>query len=463
VIEAELARRRYLSDPVAWQAERLGRSLWSKQRAICESVRAHRFTAVHSCHQIGKSFTAAGIAAWWIDVHPPGEAFVVTSAPSVSQVKAVLWREIGRAHAAGRLAGRLNQAAWYLPIIDESGKKREELVALGRKPNDFDPGAFQGIHARYVLVIFDEAGDIPKPLWAAADSLVANEHSRFLAIGNPDDPTTEFAEVCKLGSGYSVIGISAYDSPNFTGEPISAGVGDLLISRTWVEERKRRWGEDNALFLSKVKGEFPDAGGIHVVIPVAWVKAAQRRSLEPSGPHQLGVDVGGGGDANSIAERRGPVVRIIHKDREPNTMATLGNVRDCLDRTGAEVANVDYVGIGKGVVDRAEELGDDRVLGINVGESAEDPQAYLNLRAEGWWQLRERFQPDENGHAEIDIDPDDEELAAQLVGIRRKPRSDGKIQIESKEEMRRRGVPSPNDADALMLSFLEVSRGPLVG
>jgi hypothetical protein len=95
------------------------------------------------------------LAAWWLDVHPIGEAFVVTTAPTTAQVEAILWREIGKAHRKGNLPGRITlDAKWYMG---------QELVAYGRKPADYDQAAFQGIYSKYVLVLLDEAVGIPKP------------------------------------------------------------------------------------------------------------------------------------------------------------------------------------------------------------------------------------------------------------------------------------------------------------
>src|SRR5262249_41588035 len=153
----------------------------------------------------GKSYTAAQIAAWWLDGHPVGEAVVVTTAPTDRQVKVVLWKEIRRVHSKAQLAGRTNQKEWLM--TPEGGE--EEIVAFGMKPADYDPAAFQGIHARYVLVIYDEACGIPgagaqpssgshmnaSSLWEAGDSLLTNDDCRMLAIGNPDDPSAEFARI----------------------------------------------------------------------------------------------------------------------------------------------------------------------------------------------------------------------------------------------------------------------------
>src|SRR5688572_15315588 len=101
----ELAWRR---DPVKWAEERAHMETWSKQRDIFQSVLTHSKTAVHSSHSTGKSWTAARVAGWWLDVHPPGEAFVLTTAPTDVQVKAILWREINKMHPEIGLRGRVN-------------------------------------------------------------------------------------------------------------------------------------------------------------------------------------------------------------------------------------------------------------------------------------------------------------------------------------------------------------------
>ncbi len=453
-LDREINRRRYLTDPENWVVERLGDFVWSKQREILRSVRDNRLTAVHSCHESGKSFIAARVAAWWIETHLPGEALVVTSAPTDSQVRLILWAEINSAHAKAGLSGRTTNKEWL--IVLPAGN--EKTVAIGRKPADYDPSAFQGLHAKYVLVIFDEACGMPKALWDSGYSLVANDYSRFLAIGNPDNPATEFCNVCKPGSGWNVIGIDAFDTPNFTDEYVPEELRPVLIGKTWVEERKRQWGEDNPIYIAKVRGKFPVVSE-DCLIPIPWVEQAKLRDLEPGEPNELGVDVGGGGSGkNCVAHRRGGYVRIIRKDNEPNTMVSCGKLVLNIQETGATRVKIDRIGIGDGITNRAIELGHP-VVGIAVGMTASENQKFTNIRAEGYWGLRERFQA-----GEIDIDPNDLDLLAQLVDIRYKPTSAGKIQIESKEEMKRRGRSSPDELDSVMLAFLpDHLCGPIPG
>jgi hypothetical protein len=486
--EARRSRARHLLDPVAWVRERCDEHLWSSQRRIMQSVWDVRRTAVPTSHAIGKSFTAARTAVAWIDVHQPGEAFVVTTATTESQVKAVLWKEIGRAHAKAGSFGRLNQTEWWVDPVLPGGKiGKEEIVAFGRKPAAFNPTAFHGIHAPKVLVIIDEAGGVPEPLWVALSGLITNDASRMLAIGNPTDPQGHFARVCRPGSGWNVIHVSAFDTPVFTKEDVPPSVIPNLIGRSYVEEARIDWAptwtwtEDGSrvvppadveretsaspMWFAKILGEFP-AHASDSLIPMGWLQAAVDRWNDPpdgerrtDGPNELGVDVGGGNDRSVIAHRRGCRAQIIKRTNTPDTMQTAGHVVTALSETGASIARVDIIGIGRGVVDRGRER-KARVIGVNVAEQARDKERFANRRAELFWGLRMRFQ-----QGDIDLDPRDQALLGQLGALKYKTNSRGQIVIESKDEMRKRGLPSPDDADAVMLAFAagdRRERGPVV-
>jgi hypothetical protein len=201
------------------------------------------------------------------------------------------------------------------------------------------------------------------------------------------------------------------------------------------------------LWLSKVLGKFPENRQAMGLIPITWVEAAQERKLAPVGPNELGVDMGAGGDASTTAHRRGPVVRILSEDHNPDTMQTCGKVIIERKATGAELVKIDKIGIGAGITDRGIEL-KEPFLGINVGEVSNDPERFVNLKAEYYWGLRERFE-----QGDIDLDPRDEATAAELISLRFKPNSRGQIVVESKLEAKARGVQSPNRAEAIMLAF----------
>jgi hypothetical protein len=455
--------RNYKKDPWRWAKERANVELWSKQRHIIESVRDNPQTAVHSCHAIGKSFVAATTVAWWLDVHPVGEAFVVTTAPTDKQVKAVLWREINRLHTRAGLAGRTNLSEWYI------GK---ELVAFGRKPADQDPTAFQGIHARYVLLVLDEACGIPKELWDAGSSIVSNEHSRTLAIGNPDDPFGEFAANCRPGNGWNIIHVGYKHTPNFTGEPVAEIVKDSLIAPRWVEERAKKWGRGSAIFTSKCEGHFP-LEGTSGTIPYAWATACRTLDLPTGASHDLpveaGIDVGAGGDRTVIRERRGLRAgrEEVFVDADP--MRTVGRLIEKINDWGVTRVKVDNIGIGWALTGRLRELssahnsagalaGDTshaaEVVGVNFGERPTEgrEKQYLNKRAEVYWTVgRERSRLRSWDLGEVD----DDVIAELTVSTYEIVDSFGKIKIEPKDKIIERLGESPDRAEALLLAFYD--------
>jgi hypothetical protein len=185
----------------------------------------------------------------------PAKRFVVTTAPTTAQVEAILWRYIGAAHRKASLPGRITlDAKWYIG---------QELVGYGRKPADYDQAAFQGIHACYVLVIIDEAGGVPKSIFDAVDALATNIDARVVAVGNPDDPASHFATICKPGSGWAVKKISAFDTPAYTGEEVPAELLPLLVSPEWVEERKLRWASPRRSTSQRSLASFPTSLTTH--------------------------------------------------------------------------------------------------------------------------------------------------------------------------------------------------------
>ncbi len=447
----------YADDPGLWARDKLGVHLWSKQVQIAESVRDNRQTAVQSCHGVGKSFLAAQLVAWWLDIHPPGEARVVTTAPTGDQVKAILWSEINgafaKAEARGRpFLGRINETDWKL------GKR---LIAFGRKPSDYNPHAFQGIHARYVLVILDEACGINKQFWTAARAIATGEHCRILAIGNPDDPGTEFARVC-ASDRWNTIRISAFDTPNFTGEAVPDELREMLVSHSYVEEMAQEYGEESPTYISKVGGDFP-SDAEDGVVRLSKVRACCRQRETPwspdqLGPVELGIDMGAGGDETCIRERRGVVVGREWRFRERDPKKAVARIIEAINESQAGLGKVDAIGIGWGVVGMLQEKGSEgrhraRVTGVNVSEASTNPARYKNLRSQLWWevgrQLSEDLAWDLSGLAE----EDKERLVSQLTAPKYSTDSAGRTVVEPKEETKKRLGRSPDNADALLLAF----------
>lgn len=470
----------YKDKPVEWTRDKMDEWVTRDQQAIMRSVAEHRYTAAQSCHDVGKSWTASRIVGWWLDSHPPGEAFVVTTAPTAAQVSAILWREIGKAHRKGNLMGYVTGANEWK--IGHKGSTAE-LVAYGRKPADYDASGFQGIHARYVLVVMDEAGGIPRILYDAVDALATNEHARVLAIGNPDDPSSHFREVCKPGSGWNVIQIDALRSPRFnihevreypallqymiqqgvppTDEVIPDELKDLLVSPKWVDERIKRWGVDSPIFTSKVRGRFPKVSTDTLINP-HWVTLAAARELDPL-PNiaRFGADVARyGTDKSILMKRQGGHCRVIEEVAYGPVTEFAGLI---LQRGYEHMAHpstfpitcVDDVGVGGGVTDILRE-NDVPVVPIIGGATSTQmlpngKPRFFNKRSELWWNMREAFAgPSGNGSdGWLDIDPHDDDLMAQLTNIKYKINSHGQIRVESKEEMAARKLPSPDRGDAL--------------
>jgi hypothetical protein len=439
------------ADAVEWAHRRLGTHLWSKQVAIAHAVRDHRRVAVRACHSVGKTFLAALLALWWIDTHPDDSAFVVLTAPTARQVRTILMRELGRVHAQARLPGRVTLDEWRI-----DGK----LVAIGLKPADGDPAAFQGFHAEHVLVIIDEAAGVPKALWDAAGSLISNAGSRLLAMGNPDDPSSHFAAMCRPGSGFEVIGISAFDSPNFTDEEVPDGLRTSLVSPIWVQEQEAEWGLENPLYVARVLGEFPDEV-VDSVIPLSFVKRCLSDPLTHAiaaawaidTPVELGVDVGAGGDRTVIFARYGTRAELIWQARTPDTMDVVGEVVEAIKKTGATAVKIDAIGIGAGVADRLIELGGQgghaaRIVPIIVSSAARNPKGFVRRRDEIWWHGRELSE----GQG-WDLSGVDEVTISELISPKYSRDSGGRVRVETKDETRGHLGHSPDYADALLLAF----------
>lgn len=452
-LDRATAEHDYRSDPVRWSADRADTTLWSKQAEIARLLVDHPRVAVRSCHAAGKTRLAATLAGWWLDTHPPGEAMVVSTAPSHEQVHAVLWEEIRALHKRAGLLGEVQRSDRWL---DDQGR----LVGIGRRPPDHSTSAFQGIHKRYVLVIMDEACGIPAWLWTASEAITTGADCRILAIGNPDDNASEFARVCK-DRGWKTVQVSAYDTPNLTGEDVPQVVRDNLVSREWVEDKRLRWGETNPLYLAKVTGEFADSED--GIIPLSWVAAANARwqdwhdSGQPEQPGKVifGVDPARYGvDKTAIAHRWGDVITRVDRHSKLDTTQTTSLVQAAMHGWPHTLAVVDVIGIGAGVVDQLR-ANRNNVQAFNAaaGTRIRDSTGawrFANCRSAAFWNLRELLDPALG--ATLALPPDDE-LTAELTTPHWAPAAGAIIQVESKDDIRKRLGRSTDSADAVAMSM----------
>ena len=322
---------------------------------------------------------------------------------------------------------------------------------MGRKPADYNEQAFQGLHARYILIVLDEACGIPETLWTAVMTLMTNENARVLAIGNPDDPGSHFAQICKPGSGWNVITIPAFDTPNFTGEPITDEMAEALVTPMWVEDRRRDWGEGSPLWQAKVLAEFPDISDEYLITP-AMINIGINTDLPGIEKGRYGADVARMGvDKTVLYRNRGGVLRFVDEWGMTDTMRTTGRFKLHLDNhhiTNRPGFVLDVVGLGSGIFDRLREM-NYPITGFSGAERAFRPDKFKNRRAEVYWGFRNSL---ESGL--IDLDPEDLELQEQLQNIKWFVDSSGRIQLETKEDMKERGVKSPDRADAAVYSTI---------
>jgi hypothetical protein len=504
VLAAQMFQPRSTDSFEKWAREKLGSWLNPAQVLINESIIRNRYTAVPSCHAAGKSFFAACKTGHFIDSHPIGSAFVVTTAPTSAQIESVLWRELHRVHAKAELRGRLTRSGY------PQWRVGDELIAFGRRPTEI--ASFQGIHARFILIVLDEADGIDEQLWIAADTLASSGQARVLAIGNPDGSDTHFSRVCRPGSGWNVVRIDGLRTPNFTErgvalypelkqymidndipfsdeaikhvpELVKAEWRDMLLSPEWVHERMQRWGvrrdvDENkkvkwtepALWLSKVRGRSPTEGS-EGIIPLRWVELAIERWMEwdaigrpkLDGRVVFGGDIADSGkDETVISHRVG--YSIIDFVRTPlqDTDTTAKRLAARLRSSPEGTACIDGSGIGAGVVNQLRGLTLPVIsfVGASSAEGVTDQTGeftFANKRTAAYWHLREILDP-VNSNALVMLPPD-EDMKADLTIPTWEVKTGAVIAMEPKKQLVKRMRRSPDVGDCTAITFWPSSAG----
>jgi hypothetical protein len=334
---------------------------------------------------------------------------------------------------------------------------------------------FQGFHGK-VLIVIDEAPGVRPEIWEAIEGIRAGGDVRVLALGNPTVRGGPFYDAFTTKrAGWTTFTIDAFDTPNLEGLSLAAlaalpdaeldqNVRPYLVTRRWVREKLRDWGESSPLWQSRVRGQFPDVSE-DAVIPLAWVEQANRRWQDwdqagrPGVFSSVGVDVGETGDNTVLALRHGDVIAEVRYAPHGDTMETTGRVVAILQRHGGE-AVVDAIGIGTGVVARLRELGLP-VIAFGAAQKSlhrdrTGELGFANKRAEAWWSLRELLDP--SGGEAVALPPDDR-LTAELTCPRWRVLSGGRVLIESKADIKKRLGRSTDAADAVVMAFTGRSVG----
>lgn len=456
----ELEQRRkmiaYRTDPALWIKDVMGKELWSRQGEIAMSIVDNKRTAVKSSNSVGKSYLAAMLVCWWVSVYPENQTLAITTASTGPQVHKVLWRYIRQFHTEYNLKG-------YVTMGSEWKTDDGTLLGFGRKPDGDDVTGFQGYHADYILVIADEAGNIPEPLFAGFEAVTVNDTSRVLAIGNPDVHGSYFHSIFKKPKEQSVwerMTISSFDTPAFTGEPVPQTILDNLASKQWVADRAKEWGTDSPRYQAKVLGEFADQSEA-TLFSQTTINTGIDTELDPDNlvPIHLGVDIARfGTDFSTVYSCQGGKIRKVAHWSFTDTVESANRILHWAFELNATEVRIDGVGIGAGVLDMVTRRSEGRFEAIGIVGNAMPPDndKWLNARAYFYDDMRERMR---NG--KLDIDPEDTTLQDELGIIEYKfSKQRGALQIESKDDMKTRGVKSPDFADAAMYSCADLGIDP---
>lgn len=416
----------------------------------------HLYQVSEWCIPTHNSRLSATLVNWWVDTHPVDDTTVVTTATNWKQVRNVLWKEIPRVKAVAGISGKVNaDATWKMG-------DRQDPIAFGMKPDDKDESGFQGVHDQYVLVIMDEAGGISKEIFTAADAITTNKFARILAIANPNDPSCYMAEVYKREMrlkpeerSWNIIQFGAYDTPNFTGEVVPVEVATRLVQVDWVEARKKEWGEDDPRFVARVLGEFPDVSddGLFNMGRVMQSMEAYDTSEPDEGmPITLGVDVARyGSDSSVIVSNQGGYIKIHGRYQALNGPELARKVGELAVEMGAVEIRIDAIGVGASVLDSIHNFVPPTVsvVGIHGNAKSGDSTKWYNYRAAMYDQFAKAVA---DGRVYL---PDDDELHNEIASIKYEYRGSALL-IESKENMRKRGIKSPDVLDAVIYAYQNI-------
>ena len=433
-------RERYYGQPALFLEEMLGMELDEWQLELCGEFHEHDRFAIASGHSSGKSALTAGLIQYFLAVHPDPQ--VIVTANTQQQLREKTWRELAKWHQKSLVREWFQWTATQFAL-----KECPETWFASAVPNTpHSSESFAGAHEKYMLLIFDEASAIDQAIWEVSEGATATPggYRKWLVFGNPTRNDGAFFQCfhamrhrwrCKQldtrGCKYA----------------------DQKQIAQWAED----YGEDSDFFRVRVLGQFPERAE-RQFIGNAMVQAAQERKLNGESyafsPVVMGVDVARfGGDQSVITLRQGLKVLRQEAFRGLRTTELASIVAQHLDTHQPRIAAcfIDEGSMGAGVIDRLVQLGKS-VTGVNFGEKAGDGGKYSNKRVEMWGRMRDWLQ-----HGQI---PDDRELRDDLTGPEYGYDRKERLLLEKKEDMRRRGLSSPDKGDSLAITFAEMVYAP---
>lgn len=422
----------YRDHPVLFVEEVLQAKPLPWQKDFLNEVAAgRRRISVRAGHGVGKS-TACSWALLWHQLTRFPQKSVVT-APTAGQLFDALFAELK--HWINRLPAPLRET---LEVFNDrivfKGAPESSFISA-RTSSAERPEALAGVHSEHVLLICDEASAIPEAVYESAAGSMSGHTATSVLIGNPTRNTGLFFRTHhQLASDWKTMHVSCLDNP--------------LVSTDFVNQIKATYGETSNAFRVRVLGEFALRDD-DSLIAADLVDAAMSRDVALDTTQDLiyGVDVARfGSDRTVICKRRGNVVIELRHWSGEDLMGTVGRIVHEANIDKPSVIAVDSIGLGGGVADRLRELGYN-VVDVNVSESNSMNQQASRLRDELWLSAKDWL---ETRAVKL---PKDDELRAELIGPTYSFTSNGKIKVESKSEMKKRGMRSPDLADALCLTF----------
>lgn len=416
----EFVERVLKAQPLDWQKE-----------FLTEIAKGTRRISVRAGHGVGKSSVCAWALIWHLITKFPQKA--VCTAPTASQLYDALFSELKR--WINELPAPLRSMVEVFSdrIVLQSAPESSFISA--RTSSSERPEALAGVHSEHVLLIVDEASAIPESVFESAAGSMSGHTATTVLISNPTRNSGLFFRTHhQLKDDWKTMHVSC--------------IGNRLVSEDFVEQIKATYGETSNAFRVRVLGEFALRDD-DVLIAADLVDGAMSRDVAASTGEPLiyGLDVARFGDDRTVlVKRQGNVLLEIRSWSGADTMETVGRVMNEAKRDNPAEICVDSIGLGSGVADRLRELSLN-VRDVNVSESAAlNPQA-ARLRDELWLTCKDWLAA---RNCRI---PRDEDLRAELVSPTYTFTSAGKIKVEGKAEMKKRGLRSPDVADALCLTF----------
>jgi hypothetical protein len=398
--------------------------------------------SISSGRGIGKSALVSWLVIW-MESTRIGSTTIV-SANSESQLRSITWAEITKwlamsinSHWFEVSATRVMPAKWLTELVERDLKKGTRYWGVeGRLWSAENPDAYAGVHNfDGVLVIFDEASGIDDSIWAVtAGFFTENTPNRFwMAFSNPRRNTGYFYET--FNSKRDFWKTRVVDARTVEGT-------DKAVYQRIIDE----YGPDSSQAHVEVYGMFPNAGDDQFIgANLVDDAMARKKYQDASAPIIIGVDPARfGADATVIALRQGRDIVKIMRHRGDDTMTVVGHVIEAIEEYKPALVVIDEGGLGAGIVDRLKEQRY-KVKGVNFGNKSSQPVMYVNKRAEMWGKMREWLKS-----AAI---PNDRFLKTDLISPMMKPDSRGTIFLESKKDMKSRGLASPDAADAIAVTF----------